>query len=226
MITIIGTSHISKESIQSIKKFVEEEKPEIIALELDQQRAASLMDNNKRRISINTIPKIGIKGYLFALIGQYIQGKLGKIIGTAPGSDMKTGLLLARKHNLKIALIDQPIEMTLRNFSKSLTWKEKFRFFGDILMGLLFPKRQIQKYGLDKIDLKKVPEKEVIKKMMNELKERFPNVYKSLVSDRNKYMIKNLIGLQRANPDKKILVIVGAGHEDGMKELLRKIDVL
>ena len=130
------------------------------------------------------------------------------------------------KNNLKLALIDQPIEITLRNFSKNLTWKEKIRFFTDIIKGLIFPKKQAEKYGLNKLDLKKVPAQEWIKVMMKELKNRYPNVYKSLVADRNKFMVKNLIKLQQANPSQKILAIVGAGHEEGMRELLRKIDIL
>src|SRR3989344_2483739 len=217
MITIIGTSHIAKESILAIKKFIEEEKPEIVALELDAQRAASLLSGEKRRVSLDAIPIIGIKGYLFALVAQFSQNKLGKMVGISPGSDMKTGLLLAKKNNLKIALIDQPIEITLRNFSKSLTWKEKIRFFTDIIKGLLFPRKQAEKYGLNQLDLKKVPAQQLIKVMMGELKKNYPNIYKSLVADRNRYMVKNLIKLQQANQNQKILAIVGAGHEEGMK---------
>ena len=55
---------------------------------------------------------------------------------------------------------------------------------------------------------------------------RYPSIYNVLVEERNRYMIKKLIKLLRENPDQKILVIVGAGHEEGMKELLLKVDVV
>lgn len=223
---IIGTSHIAQESIREISKYINDEKPDIVALELDLPRAAALMQKEKNKISLTHIFQIGIKGYLFAKVGQIVQQKLGKMVGVSPGSEMKTALELARKNKLEIALIDQPIKITLRNFSKNLTWKEKFRFLGDSLKGLFFPKQQLREYGLSKFNLKKVPAKEMITKMMNYLKKHYPNVYKTLVEDRNKYMVKQLVKLLRQHPGKKILAIVGAGHQEGMEELLLKVDVV
>ncbi len=223
---IIGTSHIAKQSIDEITTAISIRKPDIVAVELDIQRAAALLQEQKRNLSLSAILKFGLKGYLFAKIGQIVQQKLGKMVGVAPGSDMKTALLLAKKDNLEVAFIDQPISITLKNFSKSLKWKEKFRFVGDVIQGLLFPKRQIKKLGLAKLDLTKVPKKELITKMIGEIKVRYPSVYKTLIVDRNKYMVKRLIKLMRANPEKKILAIVGAGHEEGMRELLLKVEVV
>ncbi len=223
---IIGTSHIAAQSINEIKAAVKADKPDIIAVELDFQRVSALMSEQKNKVKLSDILKIGVKSYLFVKIGQYVQQKLGQMVGVAPGSEMKTALELARKEKLEIALIDQPIQTTLKNFSKELTWKEKFRFVADILKGIFFKKKQMKELGLENFDLTKVPPEEVIEKMMIPLKTRYPNVFKTLVADRNKYMVKKLIQLLRKNPDKKILVIVGAGHKKGMEELLLKVDVV
>ena len=67
---IIGTSHIAKQSVNEIKNVILERKPDIVAVELDIQRAAALMDKGRNKISANVIFKIGVKGYLFAKIGQ------------------------------------------------------------------------------------------------------------------------------------------------------------
>jgi len=225
-IQIIGTSHIAAQSINEIKTAVKTDKPDIIAVELDFQRASALMAEQKNKVKLSDILKIGVKSYLFVKIGQYVQQKLGQMVGVAPGSEMKTALELARKEKLEIALIDQPIQTTLKNFSKELTWKEKFRFIGDIFKGILFKKKQMKELGLENLDLSKVPQEEIIEKMMIPLKTRYPNIYKTLVADRNRYMVKKLIQLLRKNPDKKILVIVGAGHKSGMEELLLKVEVV
>ena len=225
-IQIIGTSHIAAQSINEIKTAVKTDKPDIIAVELDFQRASALMAEQKNKVKLSDILKIGVKSYLFVKIGQYVQQKLGQMVGVSPGSEMKTALELARKEKLEIALIDQPIQTTLKNFSKELTWKEKFRFIGDIFKGLFFKKKQMKELGLEDFDLSKVPPEEVIEKMMTTLKKRYPNVYKTLVADRNRYMVKKLVKLLRTNPQKKILVIVGAGHKQGMEELLLKVDVV
>ena len=225
-IKIIGTSHIAKQSVDEIKSAVSAWKPEIVAVELDLQRATALMSEEKSKVGIGMILKIGVKGYIFAKIGQIVQQKLGKMVGVSPGSEMKSALELARKKKLEIALIDQPIGITLKKFSKYLSWKEKFRFFWDMIKGLISPRKQMKEMGLEGFDLSKVPGKEVVKKLVNQMRKRYPNVYRALVSDRNKYMVKNIVKLLRKNPGKKILVIVGAGHEEGMQKLLLKVDVV
>ncbi len=225
-IRLIGTSHIARQSIQEIKKALKEEKPDIVALELDVQRAAALLEKRPSRISPAVIRQIGLKGYLFAKIGQLVQQRLGKMVGVAPGSEMKTAIEEARKLQLQVALIDQPIAITLQKFSRSLTWKEKFRFMADLLKGIFFPKKQLRELGLENFDLRTVPEQELIKKMMQYLRQRYPSIYKTLVEERNRYMVKQLVQLQRVNSGKKILAIVGAGHVEGMTELLRKIDIV
>ncbi len=223
---IIGTSHIAQQSINEIKSSINDWQPDIIAIELDVQRAAALLHEQRRGITLTQIFQIGLKGYLFAVIGQYVQKKLGRMVGVAPGSDMKTALMEAKKRKLTAAFIDQPIQITLKKFSKELTWRERFRFIGDIFQGIFFPKKQMKKFGFKQFDLTKVPKKEVISTMIKPLKTRYPSVYKTLIQDRNKYMVKRLIKLLRNNPEKKILAIVGAGHEEGMQELLNKVDIL
>lgn len=225
-IKIIGTSHIAQQSVEEIKRAVEEFQPEIIAVELDFQRAVALTQQQKNKTSLSDIFRVGVKGYVFVRIGHYIQQKLGKIVGVVPGSEMKAALELARAKNLKVALIDQPIDITLKKFSKNLTWKEKFRFVGDILGGFLTPKKKIKKLGLTKFDLTKVPDQKTIDSLIKQLEERYPNVYKTLITDRNKYMVKELVKLLRENKDKKILVVVGAGHKEGMENLLLKVEAL
>ena len=223
---IIGTSHIAKQSINEIKKAFQEFQPDVVGVELDLQRARSLMQNQSNKISIAAIRQIGVKGYVFAKVGQIVQKKLGKFVGVSPGTEMKTAITLAAKEKKEIAFIDQPIQITLKNFSKNLTWKEKFRFVGDIFKGFFFPKKQIKQYGLDQFDLSKVPADELIKKMMLQMKERYPNVYKTLVEDRNKYMFKHIVKILRKFPDKKVLIIVGAGHKEGIEEMLNKVEVV
>ncbi|MBI2146230.1 TraB/GumN family protein [Candidatus Woesearchaeota archaeon] len=225
-IHFIGTSHIARQSIQEIKQYITQEKPDIVAVELDAQRAAALQEKHKNKLSLGQITQVGVKGYLFAKIGHYVQQKLGKMVGVSPGAEMKMALELAQKHKVQIALIDQPITVTLRNFSKNLTWREKARFVIDTVKGLIFPKRQLKELGLEQFDMSKVPAKELIIKMMDHLKMRYPNIYKTLVEDRNKYMVRNLVRLLRQHPGKKILVIVGAGHVTGMQELLLKVEVV
>ncbi len=141
---ILGTSHIAAQSIQEIKSTVAAFQPDIIAVELDTQRAAALFQKGKTSLNPMHIFRFGLKGYLFAVIGQYVQQRLGKIVGVMPGSDMKTAIELAREKKLTIALVDQPIQITLQRFSRGITWKERFRFVADFFLGIFSPKKQMR----------------------------------------------------------------------------------
>ena len=213
-LTIIGTSHIAKQSLDDVERAINVEKPDIIALELDRRRLYSLF-KKPGRIRIYDIKKIGIKGFVFSLIGAWAGKKLGKMVGVMPGSEMKKAVKLAKKNKIKIALIDQDIEITLRKFSKSLTWKEKWNFFADVVKAVFSKKKTIE------FDLTKVPSKKVIKKLVGQVKKRFPNVYNVLIEERNHIMAENLRKIMEMHPDKKILAIVGAGHEDDILNLIK-----
>ena len=69
------------------------------------------------------------------------------------------------------------------------------------------------------IDLSKVPEKNFIKEVLTKVKDRYPNFYKVLVSDRNKFMAVRLVKLMQDHS--KIVAVVGAGHEDGLIEEIK-----
>lgn len=221
-LNIIGTSHIAKQSVDSVKNTILKEKPDIIALELDKNRLYGLMHNQKRKISITDISKIGFKGFLFSWIGSIIQKKLGDYVGVTPGSEIKTAIRLAKKQKARIALIDQNIEITLKRFSKALTWKEKWNLLVDIFKGVVLRKNELEDLNIEKFDLTKVPSQEVIRKLINKMRERYPNICRVLIDERNKIMARNLSYLMNEHPEKNILAVVGAGHEEEIVELIKK----
>ena len=213
-LVFLGTSHIAKQSMNEVKKYIEAEKPDIIALELDRKRLPALMQK-QRKIELRMIRRIGIKGFLFSLFGAWAEKKLGKLVGVAPGSEMRLAVKLANKNKLKIALIDQDIEITLRRLSKELSWKEKWNFISDIFKSVFSGKKEID------FDLRTVPEKKVINKLVGKLKERYPNVHKVLIEERNSVIAYNLKKLMESAPDKKILVVLGAGHVEDVLDLIK-----
>jgi len=222
-LTLIGTSHIAHQSLKDVENAIISNNADIVCVELDRRRYHALTQNIKgRRVSLGDIRKIGFKGFVFAIIGGYIQKKLGKLVGIDPGSEMLKAINLAKKHNAKIALIDQDIEITLKRFSKELTWKERWRFLEDLFKGFVLKKNKF------KIDLSKVPEKALIRKLIKQIKERYPNVHKVLIEERNEYMASKLARIMYLHPEKSVVAIIGAGHEEEMMQIIKnkKIDVI
>jgi pheromone shutdown-related protein TraB len=219
---IIGTSHISKESMVEVENAIIEFNPVIVAVELDKQRLESLMSNQQSKLDLRLIKVIGLKGFLFALIGRSVSNKLGKLVGVTPGSDMKHAVMVASKRKIKVSLIDQEIRITLKRISKYLTWRERFRFVADIFNGIFFRKKQMKKYGLENFDLNKVPADELVEKLISYVEIRYPSLYKVLIHERNIVMSKRLVVLMKKHPEDKILAVVGAGHKKGMLKLIKE----
>lgn len=211
-LTLIGTSHIAKESEQRIQKYILSEKPDIVAVELDPSRLHSIFQP-PRKIRITEIPKIGFMGWAFAVIGSWLQRKFGESVDMVPGADMRIAIITAKHIGAKIALVDRPIQLTLRRLSTEMTLWTKLKFFFYLFSGV-FRSEKLE------FDLEKVPEEKVIHQLTAELRHKFPALYKVLVTERDEFIAHQLKLLKMQNPDSNIMAVLGAGHLSGVKALL------
>lgn len=220
---LVGTSHIAKQSVENVRKAIEERAPDIVGIELDIQRYRGLLMEQKKQKTtprMMDIRRIGLKGFIFALIGSLGMKKLAKYVGTNPGADMLEAANIAQKNDVRVALIDQNINHTLSSFSKRLSKREIGRFFLDLIKGVFNPKGELKKMGVYKFDLSKVPSEDLIENMIAHMKKRYPNVYDVLVHRRNIYMAKKIIRIMRQDDVERMVAVVGAGHRQGIKQIL------
>lgn len=216
-IEIIGTSHIARESLRMINRKILNQKPEIVAVELDQDRLAYLF-MKPRSIRLSDIHRLGFVGFTFGLIGGFVQRKLGEKVGLAPGADIRAAIRSAEKVGAKIFLIDRPLELTLQRLSQGMSSFEKLKFIFYLFAGFFIPAPK----GLKKIDLRKVPEEHLIRLMTSTLRNKFPIIYKVLVQERDDWMADKIIKISNQFPNQKIVVVVGAGHIQGLRRRLEK----
>ena len=210
-IQFIGTSHISEESIKKVREKILLETPAVVAIELDSGRLQALL-TRQRKAGLSAITQLGLFGFVFQLIGSHFQRKLGRQVKQIPGIDMKTAYLAAKKINAKIFLIDQPIQITLQKISR-IPLTEKLKFVFNIITGV-FSNEKIE------CDLTKVPAEDMILKLTKDFKNKFPNFYKVLVTERDRYIANQISHIEKHFPDETILVVLGAGHLKGVKKLL------
>ncbi|MBI2141174.1 TraB/GumN family protein [Candidatus Woesearchaeota archaeon] len=217
-LTVIGTSHIAKDSVSRVKEAILAEKPDIVAVELDHARLHVMLSGQKPRFSLSIIKVMGMTGTLFFLIGNFLQRKLGKMIGASPGEEMKAAVELARQNGTRVALIDQPFNITMGRIS-GISLTEKLKLVRDLLFGMA---------GIDnekmnvKLDLTKVPPESFVRMAMKKVKERYPQLYKALVTDRDNYMANMLARIIKMEPQSRIVAVVGAGHERELIRLVKK----
>lgn len=196
---IYGTSHVSQESVDEIEHRIEEHQPDMVALELDPMRLNALLTGER-----------GSEGSLFVRMLEKFQRIIGSRTGVMPGEEMKRAYEKAGEIGAEVALIDQDIRITFSRLKK-VSRKEKVKAALHLGFGVLIGQ---------KLDLTTVPEQQEIAKLLEELEENFPGLHRVLVEERNTYMEEALKQLQEDNPEKEIVVFVGAGHRDYLLERL------
>lgn len=230
-IVLVGTSHISKESVIKLKQNFDIYKPKYVCVELDRKRTEQLFSKRNKSDPWSAIRNFGIFGGVFIIIGSLIQKKLGKQFNMLPGEEMKQAILVARKTNSKIYLVDKDIEKTVRGISQ-IPFSEKAKIFGDLILGListpfvkLYSKLGGKKEDIYEFDLSSIPDDKVIEKIMKMFKDRYPHIYSELIGKRNQFMVNKIIAISKLEEKGNILVVIGAGHKKGMIELLRKSEI-
>ena len=191
-IKIIGTNHLmSKEAIEGILK---DEAPDIIGIELCEFREAGILDEKdiKEKKENSLLGKITSK----------IQSK-AKAENLDYGSDMKAALNYSIENNIPRVLVDMPILKIQELFSK-------------------IPKEEQEGFAKELTEF----ENESIKKEVNEeevlieMKSRYPIAFEFLVNMRNLYIANEISKTLRDNPDKRLVVILGAGHVNNINKLI------
>ena len=211
MIKLLGTSHVSPQSIKAVEQEVQHH--DIIAVELDRQRVQTLLSNKQTKPRTwQLIKAVGISGAVFAKIGHWVEHKIGASVGTTPGGEMKAAIYQAAQQQKRVALIDQPIQQTLKRFSQVFTWRVKLK-----LLKTVFKKTDIR------FDVRAEPDEETVQQLLKYLDEAVPELAEVLIHERNRYMARKLQALQEANKEASILAVVGAGHLPGMREELNRL---
>ena len=222
---IIGTSHVAENSAKEIRDFMNHNDVDVVCVELDRDRLYSLkndLQSNFKMTNLSIIKRIGISGFIFAIIAHFVQSRLGKKINVKPGLDMLSAVESAEEYKIPVALIDQNIDITLKNLSKKVPFREKLKILKDLVLGMLGFKSALMGIDIKKMDLKKVPPEKLISDVLKKTKSVYPNLHKVLVEDRNHHMVNRIIYIMKKNPEFNVLVVIGAGHKEGMVEILEK----
>ena len=216
-IILIGTAHISKDSVREVREAIEKFKPDIVAVELCKKRYEALIQKDKwENTPITSLLKSN-KAYL--VLAQTflssIQRRLGREYGVEPGSEMIAALKEAEKKNVEVALVDRDITITLKRAWRKMGIREKFRLSWEFMKALV----GYDEGELEKIDLKELMKQDVISALMKEFSEIAPSVATVLIHERDEYIARKILDESKKG---KVVAVVGAGHLNGVKKHLEK----
>jgi pheromone shutdown-related protein TraB len=215
-VLLIGTAHVSKESVELVRETIENESPDMVAVELCAQRHHAISEKKKwDETDVSKVIKEG-KGYLFLtqLMLTNFQRRVGDELGVKPGSEMVKALEMAKEKNIPIALVDRDIGVTLKRALNRMGYKEKIKILFGLVSGI-FEEEKVTEEMVEKLK-----EMDVLTEMMEELGKEVPSIKETLLDERNIYIADKIASLDA----KKIVAVVGAGHVAGIKEILESKD--
>ncbi|MBP3417278.1 MAG: TraB/GumN family protein [Spirochaetaceae bacterium] len=210
---LLGTAHISHESIVQVTTSIRDEAPDCVAIELDEQRYASMKNPEAwKNLDIVKVLKGGQGFVLMAnLVLASFQKRMGADVGVKPGEDMKAAITVAEEMNVPAVMVDRPIQMTLkRAWAKNSLWG-KCKLLA-VLLSSAFEKSEISAEEIER--LKNESEMD---SMMNEIAEYLPAVKEVLIDERDRYLASRIWDAKvNGEAAKKIVAVLGAGHLPGV----------
>jgi pheromone shutdown-related protein TraB len=215
-IRLIGTAHVSKESIDEVTGAIRDEKPGMVCVELDEGRYAAINQQDTwERLNVSKVLREG-KGFLLIanITLSSFQRRLGNEVGVKPGEEMIAATNAARELGLKFSFCDREVQTTLRRaWARCNLWSKC-----KLLAALISSAFAGEKLGEAEIEsLKKSSE---LDNMMKELSDYLPSVKETLIDERDRYLATKI--WEEAGKSETTLAVVGAGHLQGIKTWLEK----
>ncbi len=132
-VTVVGTAHVSQDSVDEVEETIERERPDVVAVELDENRYKRMQGETPDDIDAGDLIK-GKTVYQFIAywLLSYIQTRLGEKFDAEPGADMKMAVDTAQRLGLGVALVDRDIQLTIQRFWKRMRLREKLKMAGSM----------------------------------------------------------------------------------------------
>ena len=210
-IRIIGTAHVSRESVTEVRDAIAEFSPDVVAVELDSGRYAALKKQVQEASVSDVLEAKTFTQLLVQWLLAYIQRRIGLDVGVEPGAEMRAAVEEAEARGIRISLIDRDIRITLRRFWRSLSFIEKLKMFYALVVSITHIEEE-------EIDIEELKKQDVISTAMEEFRKFSPNGARALIDERDAYLAHQIIGL--SHQYNRILVVIGAGHQQGVNRYL------
>lgn len=214
-ITLIGTAHVSAESISEVENVISDVKPDCVAIELDEKRYESITNPDKYR-ELDIIKVLKRKeGFLLLanIVMASFQKRMGKNAGVKPGEEMVAAINKAKELNIPTALVDRPIQITFRR-----AWKKTSAYGKTQLLSALLASG-FSKDEISSEEIENLKQSSEMDSMMKELSELMPAVKQVLIDERDQYLASHIWKAEGNN----IVAVLGAGHLPGVEAHLKKI---
>ena len=207
-IILIGTAHVSQQSVDLVKQVIDEEQPDTVSVELCPSRFQTV--RQKDHWQNMDIVKVIKEKKSFLLLSNLMlaafQKRIAAKLDIRPGQEMIQAIDSAEAIGAEVHLADRDVRVTL-----SRTWRQMGLW---TRLKLIF--QLILSFGdvdeIDAEDVERMKQQDMLEAILSEVGESMPTLRHALIDERDQYLTEKI----RTAPGRKIVAAVGAGHVPGI----------
>ncbi|MBW1650773.1 MAG: TraB/GumN family protein [Deltaproteobacteria bacterium] len=207
-IKLIGTAHVSKKSVDTVKEIIEREKPDTVCIELCESRYKTVVSGSgwQDMDIIKVIKEKKASLLLSNLLLASFQKKIAAKLDIKPGAEMLQAIESANFVNAKIHLADRDIKTTLVRAWRSMGLWSKIKVVFQLLLSV--------GSGADitEEEIEQMKQTDVLENLIKEVGKSMPILKEILIDERDKYLAEKIRNAEGEN----IVAVVGAGHVPGI----------
>ena len=212
-IVLVGTAHISQQSVELVRRVIEQERPDRVCIELDAKRHQSLTQKQKwESLDLKQIIRQKqLATLLVNLVLASYQKRLGGQLGVEPGRELLEAAQAADELDIPIALCDRDVRITLRRAAASTSFFRKLLLISELLVTIL------DSPEISEEQLEELKQGDMLNDLLQEVGERYPSLKTALIDERDAYLKESIV----RSEGERLVAVVGAGHLRGIVEALK-----
>jgi len=214
-IVLVGTAHVSMDSVDEVAAVIAAESPAAVCVELDEERWRAM--NAPDAWEKTDIVKVLKEGQAFLLLANLalssFQRRMGADSGVKPVAEMVAAIHAAEAAGIPYSFCDRDVKTTLRRaWGKSNFWN-KSKLVAQLVAAAFSNEKP------DSAEIERLKVRSELDEMMGELAAYLPSVKEVLIDERDRYLASRIW----ATPGDRLVAVIGAGHGSGVEAWLGRL---
>lgn len=206
--TLIGTAHVSQQSVELVRDIIAEEQPDTVCVELCDSRYQTI--RQKDRWQNMDIVKVIKQKKAFLLLSNLIlaafQKRIAAKLDIKPGQEMIQAIESAEAAGAQIYLADRDVRITLSRTWHQMGWWARIKLIFQLILSF----GDVEEIKAE--DVERMKQQDMLESVLAEVGRSMPTIRQTLIDERDQYLAAKI----RMAPGKKIAAVVGAGHMPGI----------
>jgi pheromone shutdown-related protein TraB len=215
-ITMLGTAHVSKSSVEEVEQQLAQNRYDAIAVELCPTRHKAMQNpDGLAKMDLFQVFREKKTTMIVAnlALGAF-QQRIADEIGIDPGAEMKAAIRIGQEMKVPVLLIDREIATTLKRVAGNIPWWQRVGLMAGLLSSIVVHEKVTEE------EIEKLKEGDILESALLQFAEQNERLFQPLIEERDEYMALRLESELSANGYENVLAVVGAGHLPGIARRL------